>query len=249
MKALFEKFCKQFQVLSKKNYKYLQRNCTEIWIRKYEKLEYKKRKLKLDIDSLNNCKQLGVYPKFLMFKLPNVCNKDALSICKRFLGSATNKHNKELQHLSKEPSLSENFLSIQLSTTDFYILTKSLTLYNKKLRKKSLHTQQKKLSSRTRDCNFSIFTADEAITNLTQYKLSQEKSDLLKVGLYFSIQPHKIRKSKIFTTFEKIHRSFLNNLKSEETKSQIKVHRSYLANSYFYNYKLFPCMLHQHRLL
>ena len=28
--------------------------------RKYEKLQYKKNKLKLDIDFLNNCKQLGV---------------------------------------------------------------------------------------------------------------------------------------------------------------------------------------------
>ena len=221
----------------------------EIWIRKYEKLEYKRRKLKLDIDFLNNCKQLGVHPKFLMFKLPNVCNKDALSIGKRFLGSATNKHNKELQHLSKEPSLSENFLSIQLSTTDFYILTKSITLYNKKSLKKSLYTQQKKLSSLTRDCNLPIFTANETITNLTQYELSQEESDLLKAGLYFSIQPDKIRKSKIFTTFEKIHCSVLNNLKSEETKSQTKVHLSYLANSYFYNYKLSPRILHQHHLL
>ena len=58
---------------------------------KYEKLEYKKNKLKLDIDFLNNCKQLGVYPKFLIFKLPNVSNKDALSIHKRL-----NKSNKGL---------------------------------------------------------------------------------------------------------------------------------------------------------
>ena len=75
--------------------------------------------------------------------------------------------------------------------------------------------------------------ANETITNLTQYELSQEESDLLKAGLYFSIQPGKIRKSEIFTTFEKIHRSFLNNLKPEETKSQIKAHLSYLATSYF----------------
>ena len=59
--------------------------------RKYEKLEYKKNKLKLDIDFLNNCKQLGVYPKFLIFKLPNVSNKDALSIRKRLLRRAINK--------------------------------------------------------------------------------------------------------------------------------------------------------------
>ena len=93
-----------------------------------------------------------------------------------------------------------------------------------------------------------IFTANETITNLTQYELSQEESDLLKAGLYFSIQPDKIRKSEIFTTFEKIHRSFINNLKSEETKSQIKAHLSYLANSYFYNYKPSPRILRQYRV-
>ena len=204
---------------------------------KYGKLEYEKNKLKLDIDFPNNYKQFGVYPKFFIFKLLNVSNKDALSIRKRLLRSAINKRNKELQHLSKELSLSKNFLSTQLSTIDFYIFTKSITSYNKKLLQKSLYTQQKKLSSLTRDCNLPIFTANETITNLTQYELSQEESDLLKAGLYFSIQPDKIRKSEIFTTFEKIHHSFLNNLKSEETKSQIKVHLSYLANSYFYNYK------------
>ena len=94
-----------------------------------------------------------------------------------------------------------------------------------------------------------IFTANETITNITRYELSQEESVILKAGLYFSIQPDKIRKSEIFTTFEKIHRSFLNNLKSEETKSQIKAHLSYLANSYFYNYKPSPRILRQHRVL
>ena len=67
--------------------------------RKYETLEYKKNKLKLDIKFLSNCKHLGVYPKFLIFKLLNVSNKDALSIRQRFLCSAISKRNKELQHL------------------------------------------------------------------------------------------------------------------------------------------------------
>ena len=113
---------------------------------KYEKLEYKKNKLKLDIDFLNNCKQLGVYPKFLIFKLPNVWNKDALSICKRLLRNAVSKRKKELQHVLKELSISENFLSKQLSTTDFYILKKSTISYNNKSLQNSLHIQQKKLS-------------------------------------------------------------------------------------------------------
>ena len=99
---------------------------------------------------------------------------------------------KELQHLLKELSLSVNVLSAQLSTTDFYILTKSVTSYNKKSLQKSLYTQQKKLSSLTRDYNLPIFTANRTITNLTQYELSQEESDLLKAGLYFLIQPDKV---------------------------------------------------------
>ena len=105
-------------------------NVTVKDFRKYEKLEYIKNKLKLEINFLNSCKQLGVYPKFLIFKLPNISNKDALSFRKRVLGSAINKHNKELPHLSKKLSLSENVLSTQLSTVDFHILTKSITLYN-----------------------------------------------------------------------------------------------------------------------
>ena len=72
----------------------------------------------------------------------------------------------------------------QLSTTDFYILTKSITSHNKKSLQKSLYTQQKKLSSLTKDCNLPL--------NLTPYELSQEESDLLIAGLYFLIQPDKI---------------------------------------------------------
>ena len=118
-------------------------NVTVKDFRKDEKLENTKNKLKLYIKFLKNCKQLGVYPKFLIFKLPNVSNKDALLIRKRLLRSAINKRNKELQHLSKELSLSKHFLCTQPPSTDFYILTKSITWYNKKSLRKLLNTQQK----------------------------------------------------------------------------------------------------------
>ena len=161
-----------------------------------------------------------MYPKLLIFKLPNVSNKDASSIRKRLLRSAINKRNKELQHVLKELSISKNLLSKQLSTTDFYILKKSIISHNNMSLQKSLYMQHKKLSSLLmRGCSLPIFTVNETITNLRQYELSQEEFNLLKAGLYFSIQPDKIQKSKIFTIFEKIHRSFINNLKSEETKS------------------------------
>ena len=94
-----------------------------------------------------------------------------------------------------------------------------MTSHNKKSLQKSLNTEQKNLSSLARSCSLPTFTANEAITNLTQNKLSQEEYDLLKAGLYFSIQLDKIQKPEILTIFEKIYCSFINNLKSEETKS------------------------------
>ena len=51
-------------------------NVTVKEFRKYEKLEYKKNELKILVKFLYNCKQLGVYPKVLVFKLPHFSNKD-----------------------------------------------------------------------------------------------------------------------------------------------------------------------------
>ena len=128
---------------------------------------------------LNNWKQLGVYPKFLIFELPNVSNKDAWSFCKRLLLRAVNKRNKERQDLLKELSISKNFLSKQFSTIDFYILKKSITLHDNKPLQKSIYTQQKKLPSLTRGCSLPIFTNNETVTNLTPDKLSQKESDFI----------------------------------------------------------------------
>ena len=72
------------------------------------------------------------YPKFLIFKLPHVSNKDASSIRKKLLRSAINNSNKELDVL-KELSISEKFLSKQLFTIDFCILKKSTTSHKIKI--------------------------------------------------------------------------------------------------------------------
>ena len=117
-----------------------------------------------------------MYPKFLIYKLPNFSNKNDSSICKRLFRSAINKRTNELQHVSTEVSISKKFLSKQLSITDFYIIKKSITLHNKKSLQNLLHTQQKKLSSLKRGYSVPIFTTNETITNLTQYELSQKES-------------------------------------------------------------------------
>ena len=95
-----------------------------------------------------------------------------------------------------------------------FLLLTSKSLQRNRCRNCNTLHKKKTLSSLKRDCKLPIFTANETITNLTQYELPQNESDLIKGGLYFLIQPDKIQKSEIFTTFEKIHCLFLNNLKS-----------------------------------
>ena len=58
--------------------------------------------------------------------LPNVSNKDALSIYKRLLRSAINEHNKELQHLSKELSICKLFIYAAF----YYWLLHPYKIYN-----------------------------------------------------------------------------------------------------------------------
>ena len=81
--------------------------------------------------------------------------------------------------------------------------------------------------------------------------MNYPRKNLIYLKQVYTFQSNQIKFENLrnFTTIEKIHRSFINNLKSEETKSQIKAHLSYLANSYFYNYKPSARILRQHRVL
>ena len=159
-------------------------NVTVKDFRKYEKLEYKNDKLKLDIDFLNNCKQLGVYPKLFISKLPNVSNKDASSIRKILLRSAINNRNKEL-------SKPENFISKQLSTIDFYTLKKSITSHNKKSLQKSLYTQQKHLSSLTRVPSYLYSQLTKLLLTLCNMNYLRKKLIYLKQVYNFQFNQTK----------------------------------------------------------
>ena len=87
--------------------------------------------------------------------------------------------------------LFDNFLSTELSIIDFYILTKSITLYNKKSQQKSLYTQQKKLSSLTRNCNLSIFTANETI--IISRNMNDPRKSLIYLKQVYTFQSNQTK--------------------------------------------------------
>ena len=137
-----------------------------------------------------------MYTKFLIFKLSNVSNKDASSIRKRLFRSAITNRNKELQHVFKELTISENFISKQLSTIDFYILKKSITLHNKKLLQKSLYTRHKKLSSQMKVEAYLYSQLTKLLLTLRNMNYLRKKPIYLKQVYTFQSNQIKIENPK-----------------------------------------------------
>ena len=57
------------------------------------------------------------------------------------------------------------------------------------------------------------FTSDVTIKDLSSYKLTEEKAEILKYGLKNPIEPKHLLKTGILTTFKKINRSLSRDLK------------------------------------
>ena len=174
----------------------------------------------------------------------NISNKDALSIHKILLCSAINKSNEELQHVSKEFSQPETFLFQQLSTTDFYILNRCITSHNKKSLQKLLNTQHKNYLHLRETAAYIHSHLMKQLLNSHNMNFPRNNPIYLKQVYIFLSNQKKFENLKSSLPSKR----FLVHL-SKETKSQIKVHLSYLANSYFYNYKPSPRIPRQHRVL
>ena len=153
---------------------------------KHEKLKYKHNKLKLDIDFLNNCKQLGVYPKFFMFKLPNASNKMLYQYVKYSFAMPWISPIKNFNMSQKNSANPTLFLSKLLSTIDFCILNRSITSHNKKSLQKLQNTQDKNLSSLKKNCSLPTFTSNETL--LTSHNMSYlRKSPIYLKQVYISL--------------------------------------------------------------
>ena len=70
--------------------------------RKLESLTTKLRKAELDVQFLKNCQVFGVYPKFISFDLPNVCNSDPVYIRKRLLRTSILRRTQEKKKLDTD---------------------------------------------------------------------------------------------------------------------------------------------------
>ena len=213
-------------------------------LRKLEKVSLKSRKAELDLRFLNNCKSLGVFPKFLCFHLP--ANSDAGSIRKQLLRSAIRSRSGIHKKLYNERVKLEKDVYSALNSIDAYILRRCIQHNIDKSIERTTRTHEKKLRYLTRNTTLP-FTHHDTVFNLSSYRLTDQQLDILKNGLTYSICPPKLDRASVFTSFEQIHKTMVDHIKDTSLASSLKADVAHLAHSYVASFR--PKDLHKHRVL
>ena len=121
-----------------------------------------------------------------------------------------------------------------LTSVDFFILKKAI---NKNYQDvvNAIVKIHKKTQNLTKNQGLP-FRNNEVITNLSNYRLSDNEASLLKSSLYFAIPSANLIKMNILGSFENMCNILTSNLKDKEKTGDIVLQLSHLANSYYSYY-------------
>ena len=148
-------------------------------VREFEKLDFKYRKVLLDIDFLNTCLKNNIIPKFVQFR---VSNKD--------LRNSTAYRQCQIELLNQENHVCNLFLI----GNDKAIL-KHKQIQNKKL----THLRVTTLENPSHD-------PDKVIYNFSDYNLTESEKSVFCKGLEFAIPPSKLEHADFMLPFELLFR-------------------------------------------
>ena len=143
--------------------------------------------------------------------------------------------------------LSKDIYSV-LSSIDYYIVNSLINKNVKSMVNLTMRTYEKKLKNLTRNVVLP-FTPTDTVMNLSKTKLTEEELDILKFGSNHSIEPLRINKTDVLTTFDFIHRAMSKDLQDVKEAGEVKAKMSYLANTYVNSYKPSKNALRKHKIL
>ena len=176
-------------------------------IRKYEKLDFRIGKGKLDISFLEVCAEKDVMPNFVSFRTANMTLRRSGSYinCQRLLlkEELGNKNAKLVENTQNLHSLKVELLNL-LSMLDFLYITSLFLDKNYKALKQVESTQNSKLSKLMEDNP--RHTADALIYNFSSHNLTSSQQSILMKGLNFSLPPKSLKMEDYFLNFELLFR-------------------------------------------
>ena len=155
---------------------------------------------------------------------------------------------KEHLKLTKDLDVTKGKPSLILASVDFFILNKAIYKNCQNVVNAIVKTHHIRLQNLTKN-KVLPFRNNEVITNLSNYRLSDNEASLLKNGLYFSIPPANLIKTNILVSFENMCNFSTSNMKDKEKTGEIVSQLSHSANSYYGYYKPSVSTLMKHGIL
>ena len=177
-------------------------------VRKYEKLDYKVGKSKLDITFLEVCLEHDVMPTFVQFRTANktLKNSESYSSCQRIL-LTQERDNKRLKQVDQTQALEALKAELRdtLSSLDFLFISSLFLEKNRRVLQKVEQSQNDKLSKMLEDQP--VHEADDLIFNYSNHELTPAQISILMKGLNFALPPKKLRHEDYLLNFELLYRN------------------------------------------
>ena len=142
-------------------------------LRKYEKLDFKVGKTKLDISFLEACMEHGIMPTFVQFRTANkhLQNSDSYVSCQRLLLSQEQQNKTNKQHRVSESLLQiRSELRESMSSLDFLFISSLFLEKNRKALEKIQSTQNMKLSKMMKENP--VHDIDDLVLNFSSHMLT-----------------------------------------------------------------------------
>ena len=181
-------------------------------IRKCEKLDYKIRKLSIDIEFLNICLNHDLGPTFLKYKMSSkrLQTSDAYKISQRvFIQQEITFKTLEIEKVREQLEKMKDDLRTVVSFFDWSHVANTFAESNIKTIKRVKGVQDYKIA----ELLGSTLTHDpkEVVYNFPSYVLSETEKALLCKGLNFAIPPKKLKFENYLLPFEILFRDVCNN--------------------------------------
>ena len=191
------------------------------WFRKFQRLELKLGKAKLDLDFLSTCKKRSVIPRFLWFKVANrrLRTSSAYRQCQtKLLQDEINAKHARIRILSAQVTTAHSNLASLVSNMDFIHLKHVSDRENSKRLCQHQRVQDRKMfrlcAGQKRLTN--SFNPDDVVFNFSNRLISGKEKEILSKGLNFAVPPTRLNACSFLTPFEK----FYNQLKKEPVNAR-----------------------------
>ena len=174
-------------------------------IRKFEKANFKRRKLELDLVFLHKCLEQKLTPTFLHFRLPNrnLRQSRAYKKCQLdLLRQEINDKQAKLNQASRQEDNLKCRIRQRVSLIDFAHISSFMLVHNDKLLSKVQITQERKLLKLGFKSINECHNPEQVIHNFSSHELTDAEKRLLSKGLSFSIPPKNLNHGDALLPFE-----------------------------------------------